>query len=60
MMKMLKEKFDKLLLLKMALFTKESGIKGVIRKMGEEFKYGQMDQDMMVSGKMMWPKVMVV
>ena len=59
-MKMLKEKFDKLLLLKMVLFTKESGIKGVIRKMEEEFKYGQMDQDMMVSGKLMWPKVMVV
>lgn len=60
MMKMLKEKFDKLSLLRMVPFIKENGIKGVIRKMVEEFKYGQMAQDMMVSGKLMWPKDMVV
>ena len=59
-MKMLKEKFDKLSLLRMVLFTKENGINEVIKKMGEEFKYGQMGQDMMVSGKMMLLKGMVV
>ena len=58
-MKMLKEKLDKLLLLKMVLFTRENGIRELIRKTAEEFKFGLMDQDMTVSGEMVSLKAMV-
>ena len=59
-MKMLNEKLDKQLHLKMVLFIKENGIKEAIKRMEEEYRYGLMDQDMMVSGKMMLHKAMVV
>ena len=39
-------------------YTKVNGINVQIKKMAEEYKYGQTDRDMMVSGKMMLHKVM--
>ena len=53
------EKLSNLRHLKMVLFTRENGIRELIRKTAEEFKFGQMDQDMTVSGEMVSLKAMV-
>ena len=53
------EKSSNLRLLKMVLFTRENGIREPIRKTAEVFKFGQMDQDMTVSGEMESQKAMV-
>ena len=57
-MKMWSARCAKSLLLRMDRYTKVNGINVQIKKMAEEYKYGQTDRDMMVSGKMMLHKVM--
>lgn len=50
-----KEKSDQYAFSKTVLYTKVTGSSTKTRKMEEEFKYGQMDQGMTDSGKMVWP-----
>ena len=44
----------------MELFIKVNGLLMKIKKMVVEYKFGQMAQDMMVSGEMEWQMAMVV
>ena len=48
------DKLDPFKFLKMEQCIKENGLYNQIRRMVEEFKYGQMAQDMMVFGDKEW------
>jgi len=54
------EKLDQLLSWKMVQFIKVNGLLMKIKKMDVVYKFGQMVQDMMVSGEMEWLMDMAV